>query len=102
MFLKIFGKQARNTQHLFNGQYIDPRALFLYHFDTPPCISYLTDVAVNDAYPVLRQRLNNCTTEVLQHARFCRDRLCNAASHELIAAVLQGRLFFSVVRQRMR
>jgi hypothetical protein len=62
-----------HNNHLFNAQYIDPKALYAFYFDKLPNVSYITEVDVNAALPAIRARLEPDLVENYQHASFNRE-----------------------------
>ena len=71
--LNIFRKRIANANWVFNGNYIDAKGLFVYKFDTLPCISYIVDINVNEAYRYLRETFETERTEILKHAVYSYD-----------------------------
>lgn len=72
MLKNLFKKRINNNNWIFNGSYIDAKALYLFLFDEIPNISYITDVDVDKAFAYLRDaRLNRLKT--FQHSQFDSD-----------------------------
>jgi hypothetical protein len=71
-FLNTRRRIAHNN-HLFNGQYIDPKALFVACFDILPSVSCITQVDVNPAYEWIRKQVEGEVIDCYQHSQYNRE-----------------------------
>ena len=73
MRLHFFRRRPARNSHLFNAQYIDPKALFAYYFDRLPSVTYITEVDVNAACAFIRQRVAIDQIDCYQHSQYNYD-----------------------------
>lgn len=73
MLFNLFRKKVSSINQLFGNQYIDEKALFLYHFDQLPNISYINGIDSDKAYALIRSRDAAHVIDVLQHSRYNTD-----------------------------
>lgn len=66
-------RRTAHNNHLFNAQYIDPKALFVYYFNALPNVSYITEVDVSKAYSFIRDTVGHEADDCFQHAQYNRD-----------------------------
>lgn len=72
MLKHLFKRKINNNNWIFNGSYIDAKALYLYLFDEIPNISYITDVDADKAFAYLREaKLDRSKT--FQHSQYDRE-----------------------------
>lgn len=72
MLKYLFKRKINNNNWIFNGSYIDAKALYLYFFDEIPNISYITDVDADKAFAYLREaKLDRSKT--FQHSQYDRE-----------------------------
>ena len=73
MTLNFFKRRVKHNNHLFNAQYMDPKALFVYYFDLLPNVSYITSVDIDRAYPFIKSQVNFDVLDFYQYSQFNRD-----------------------------
>jgi hypothetical protein len=73
MRLRIFRRSITRNTALFNGQYIDPRALFVEAFEAIPSVTYLSGLNIDKALPAIHQRIADEIRSEFRHAEFNAD-----------------------------
>jgi hypothetical protein len=71
--LNLFKRRVANNNWLFNANYIETKGLYLYYFNTLPCVSYITDLDIEKAYSYLTEAVRLETKEVFQHCAYNHD-----------------------------
>jgi hypothetical protein len=69
MLLRLFRK-FKDVIGLFNGYFIEVKALYVLEFDTVSCVSFIGEVDVTQAFALVSERLKNEIITVYQHAYF--------------------------------
>ena len=70
MRLHFFRRRIANQNFLFNGQYIDPKGLFLSKFNEIPSLAYVTDIDVDKAYAMIRRVTQGQVDKTYQHSSY--------------------------------
>ena len=70
MRLRFFRRRAANQNFLFNGQYIDPKGLFLSKFHEIPSLAYVTDIDADKAYVLIRTLMSGEIDKTYQHSSY--------------------------------
>jgi hypothetical protein len=68
----LFRKRIRNNNWIFNGSYIDAKALYLYMFNEIPSISYITGVDTTRALEWFRKTMPG-KAQLFQHSEYDRE-----------------------------
>ena len=69
MLLRLFRK-FKDVIGLFNGYFIEVKALYVLEFDTVSCVSFIGEVDVTQAFALISERLKNEIVTVYQRAYF--------------------------------
>jgi hypothetical protein len=69
MLLRLFRK-FKDVIGLFNGYFIEVKALYVLEFDTVSCVSFIGEVDVTQAFALISERLKKEIVTVYQHAYF--------------------------------
>lgn len=70
MLRNVFGRKLHNTQALFNGHFIEVKAMYALLFDAIPCISFIGETDTSKAYAHIQEVYKNEIETVFQHAYF--------------------------------
>jgi hypothetical protein len=70
MIRNIFRRRILHSASLFNGGYIDPKALFVATYDAIPSVSYLAELDIAEAVVWLRNAIRAELRDLHQHAEF--------------------------------
>jgi len=69
--MKWFNKRKiLNTGPLFNGHVIDIRAFYMLEFDKVPCVNFIGDIDVTNAYKHIRERYSAMIINIYQHCYY--------------------------------
>jgi hypothetical protein len=62
-----------NTEGLFNGHYVDVRALYVQWYHALPCVLFIGDLDISRAYQLISASQIPEVQEVYQHSWFSHD-----------------------------
>ena len=66
----FFTRKIRETGALFNGHLIDVRAFYILEFDSVPCISFIGELNVTDAFKYVDEIYRRDIINTYQHCYF--------------------------------
>jgi hypothetical protein len=69
MFLRLFRK-IKDAFGLFNGHFIEVKALYALEFDDVCCVSFIGETDTSSAFAFINENLKNDIVTVYQHAYF--------------------------------
>lgn len=69
MLSRLFRK-IRNVIGLFNGYFIEAKALYALEFDAVSCVSFIGEVDTTKAFALFNEKLKNDIVTVYQHSYF--------------------------------
>ena len=69
MFYRLFRK-IRDAVGLFNGYFIEVKALYALEFDAVSSVSFIGEVDTTKAFTLISERLKNDIAAVYQHSYF--------------------------------
>jgi hypothetical protein len=69
MFFRLF-KKFKNVIGLFNGYFIDVKALYVLEFDTVCSVSFVSEIDTTKAFAFINERLKTGIVIVYQHSYF--------------------------------
>ena len=69
MFLRLFRK-IRDVIGLFNGHFIEAKALYALEFDAVCCVSFIGEVDTTKAFALINEKLKTEIVTVYQHSYF--------------------------------
>jgi hypothetical protein len=69
MFFRLFRK-FRDVIGLFNGYFIEVKALYALEFDAVSCVSFIGEVDTTKAFALINEKLKNDIVTVYQHSYF--------------------------------
>ena len=67
------GRKILNTGPLFNGHLIDVRAFYMLEFDKVPCINFIGEIDVTNAYRHVNETCRAKIIEIYQHCYYNHD-----------------------------
>jgi len=66
----LFRKKISNMSMLFNGHYIDARALYVFEMNNIPCVSFIGGIDVTRAFAYISENFGADIKHTYQHAYF--------------------------------
>ncbi|MBG9374760.1 hypothetical protein I5907_00810 [Panacibacter sp. DH6] len=69
-----FNRKINNISMLFNGHYVDVKALYVLRFNTLPCISFIGETDPTKAYAYIKEMFDKDVKEIYQHSFFDHDQ----------------------------
>ena len=69
MFFRLF-KKFKNVTGLFNGYFIDVKALYVFEFDTVCSVSFVGEIDTTKTFAFINERLKTGIVTVYQHSYF--------------------------------
>ncbi|MFT3825811.1 MAG: hypothetical protein QM731_17970 [Chitinophagaceae bacterium] len=70
MLRNVFSRKQHNAQALFNGHFVEVKALYVSLFDTIPCVSFIGEIDTSKAYAYIDETCKALISTVYQHAYF--------------------------------
>lgn len=68
MFLKIFRKEVKEMNAIFNGHYIEVKAFYAWQFNRLPCVHFIGELDVSKAFAHIDERYRYSIENIYQHA----------------------------------
>ena len=69
MLFRLFRK-FKNVVGLFNGYFIEVKALYALEFDAVSCVSFIGELDTTKAFGLINEKLKNDIVRVYQHSWF--------------------------------
>lgn len=73
MIRLLFRRKVSNMNMLFNGHYVDARALYVLEMDAVPCISFIGDIDVSKAFAYITENFRADIKHTYQHSFYDHD-----------------------------
>lgn len=70
MFRRLFRRKVRNTIGLFNGHFLEAKALYALEFNAVCCVSFIGDIDSSKAFAQITEMLRNEIVSTYQHSYF--------------------------------
>jgi hypothetical protein len=67
MLQRLFGRKYRDTASLYNGPYMEVRALYTMEFDRVPCMTYIGSVSAADVFRHIKTSMRDAIRTTYQH-----------------------------------
>jgi len=68
-----FSKKINSMNMLFNGHYLDAKALYVFETGTIPCISFIGEIDVTKAFAYIKENFGADVKHTYQHSYFDHD-----------------------------
>lgn len=68
MFIKIFRKEVRDLNAIFNGHYIEVKAFYAWQFNRLPCVNFIGELDISKAFTHISERYQYSIVNIYQHA----------------------------------
>ena len=70
MFWKMFKRKINDLNGLFNGHFIDVKALYALEFDTLGCVTFIGELDTSKAFAFINENMGFELVSTCQHAYF--------------------------------
>jgi len=70
MFRKFFGRKITKLIALFNGHFIEVKALYALQFDAVSCVSFIGEIDTSKAFAFINETLGPDVVSTYQHSYF--------------------------------
>ena len=70
MFWKLFKRNIKEVVGLFNGYFIEVKALYALKFDAVSCVSFIGEIDTSKAFALIDETLKLETVSIYQHSYF--------------------------------
>ncbi len=70
MFWRLFQRKIKDYIGLFNGHFVDAKALYALEFDAVSCISFIGEVDTSKAFTFINERMSTEIVKTYQHSYF--------------------------------
>lgn len=70
----LFNRNVKNISALFNGHYIDAKALYVLQNGKIPCIAFVGELDIDKAFEHIKALYANDVKQVYQHSYFEHDK----------------------------
>lgn len=70
MLWKWLSRKVVDTVALFNGHFIEVKALYAMQFDAVPCVTFIGELDVTKAYAFINEQMKGSIVQVYQHSYF--------------------------------
>lgn len=68
MFWRLFTRKIRDTLGLFNGHFLEAKALYALEFDAVSSVSFIGDIDTSKAFTLINETLRNEIVSTHQHS----------------------------------
>ena len=68
MWRNLFNRNPQDESALFNGHYVDPKAMYVWKFARIPCVAFVGELDVSKAFNHIDMILKNDIVAIYQHA----------------------------------
>jgi len=68
MTLKVFSKKVHDLNAIFNGHYIEVKAFYAWQFNKLPCVNFVGEIDVSNAFKYVNETYQYSIRDVYQHA----------------------------------
>jgi hypothetical protein len=70
MFWKLFKRKMNNTTGLFNGHFVEAKALYALEFDAVSCVSFIGEIDASKAFALIQETMGHEIVSTYQHSYF--------------------------------
>lgn len=70
MLWKWFNRKVMDTVALFNGHFVGVKAFYALQFNTVPCVTFINELDIAEAYALINAQLKADIVSVYQHTYF--------------------------------
>jgi len=68
MFWRIFKRKINETIGLFNGHFVEAKALYALEFDAVSCIHFISEIDTGKAFDFINDTMRNEIVTIYQHS----------------------------------
>lgn len=68
MLFRMFRKEVRDMQAIFNGHFVDVKAFYAWQFNRIPCVHFIGELNTSRAFEHINERYQYQVQAVYQHA----------------------------------
>ena len=70
MFWRMFKKKINDLNGLFNGHFIEVKALYALEFDAISCVSFIGELDTSKAFAFINENMRSEIVSIYQHSYF--------------------------------
>lgn len=70
----FFTRKIKTGDTLFNGHYVDVKVFYVLQFDKVPCVGFVGEIDIVQAYYFIKEKLERQIVDAFQHAYLDHDK----------------------------
>lgn len=68
MFFKLFRKEVRGLNNMFNGHFVEVKSFYAWQFNRVPCVNFIGEIDISKAFNHISERYKNSIATIYQHS----------------------------------